>query len=81
MSVATEGRAVAREKGHGGERVGAGRPRTLRDDISVKIDRTVAAKAMYLARLKGMTLAEYLTEKVRPDIEREFARSSQAPTN
>jgi hypothetical protein len=75
-----EGRPVAKKSGHGGERAGAGRPKAARDDISVKIDRAVAAKAMYLARLRGQTLAEFLTEKVRPDIEREFQKSSQGAT-
>ena len=76
MPATIEGQAVAKKTTtHGGERQGAGRPKTVRDDISVKIDRSVAAKAMYLARLKGLTLAEYLTEKVRPDVEREFAGS------
>ena len=76
MVVITEDSPVARNQ-QGVERPGRGRPKTARDDISVKMDRGVAAKAMYLARLKGMTLAEYLTEKVRPDVEREFAKSSQ----
>ena len=77
MAAMTEGRAVAQKVSHGGERSGAGRPKTIRDDISVKIDRGVAAKAMYLARLQGISLAEFLTAMVRPDVEKQFAKSSQ----
>jgi hypothetical protein len=77
MAVVTEESPVARNQ-HGGVRPGqSGRPKTVRDDISVKMDRSVAAKAQYLARLKGMTLAEFISETVRGPVEREFAKATR----
>jgi hypothetical protein len=76
MITAIEGSPVART-GHGGEREGAGRPKSPRDDVSVKIDRAVVAKMQYVARLKGLTLAEFATETLRPIIDKEFARTSK----
>jgi hypothetical protein len=63
---------------HGGQRRGAGRPKSDRDDVSVKLDRSVAARARFVAELRGVTLAEYLTEAVRPVVERDFARAARA---
>jgi hypothetical protein len=45
-----------------------------RDDVAVKIDRTLADKAKLVASRRGLTLAEYLTELNRPAIERDFAK-------
>ena len=76
MVSVTEGRPVAREK-QSVERPGRGRPKTHRDDISVKMDRALAAKAQYLARLKGITLAEFISETLRAPVERDFAKASR----
>lgn len=45
-----------------------------RDDVAVKIDRTLADKAKLVASRRGSTLAEYLTELNRAAIERDFAK-------
>ena len=66
-------------KKHGGERSGAGRPKGERDDIAVKIDRGVAARARFVAETRGLTLAEYLSEAIRPIVERDFSKASQSP--
>jgi hypothetical protein len=62
---------------HGGQRPGAGRPKSDRDDVSVKLDRTVVARARFVAELRGVTLAEYLTEAVRPVVDRDFAKAAR----
>jgi hypothetical protein len=49
-------------------------PDKKRDDVAVKIDRTLADKAKLVASRRGMTLAEYLTELNRSAIERDFAK-------
>ena len=63
---------------HGGRRKGAGRPKSGRDDIAVKIDRTLAARARFVAELRGVSLAEYLSEAVRPIVDQDFARVARA---
>jgi len=78
MGVATGVRALARTRNHGGERPGAGRPKSDRDDISVKMDRKVVAKLQYLAKLEGVSLAEYLTELARPIADRLFEKATRA---
>lgn len=54
-----------------------GRPATSeRDDVTVKIDRKVKSKAQYVADQRGIPLAEYLSEIVRPVAERDFAKAA-----
>ena len=56
-----------------------GRPATSdRDDVVVKIDKQVAAKARYVAAMRDIPLAEYLTEMVRGLVDRDFERSTKA---
>jgi hypothetical protein len=50
-----------------------GRPRTNRDDVTTKIDRLLIGKAHLLARQKGITVAELLSEMVRGPIEKAYA--------
>lgn len=53
-----------------------GRPQASeRDDIVVKLDRTVAAQARYIAETRGVSLAEYLSESLRPIVARDFQRA------
>ena len=59
---------------HGGKRAGAGRPRSGRDDVAVKLDRGIVARARYVADLRGVTLAEYLSEAVRAIVDRDFGK-------
>jgi hypothetical protein len=72
-----QGRPVARKSNRGGHRPGAGRPKSGRDDIAVKVDRVVVARAQFVARLRGLTLAEYLSEAARPTVDRDFARETK----
>jgi hypothetical protein len=62
---------------HGGKRPGAGRPKSERDDVTVKLDRGVVARARYVAEIRGVTLAEYLTEAVRPVVDRDFGKAAK----
>lgn len=66
-----------RETPRGRARPGAGRPRSGRDDVTVKLDRGVAARARYVAELRGLTLAEYLSEAARPVVDRDFAEAAK----
>ena len=75
----TEERTVAKSTGHGGRRDGAGRPRSERRDIAVKMDRALVAKARFVAQCRGLTLAEYVTESLRPTVDKDFAKESRAP--
>ena len=67
-----EGREVA----HGGKRTGAGRPKSGRDDVTVKMDRGVVARARYVAEVRGVTLAAYLSEAVGPVVDRDFGKAA-----
>ena len=62
---------------HGGKRPGAGRPKSDRDDMTVKMDRTIVARARFVADLRGQTLTEYLSEAVRPIVDRDFAQAAK----
>lgn len=79
MIAITEGGTVARKNEHGGPRAGAGRPKSSdRDDVTVRIDRGIAAKARYVAEVRGISLAEYLTTITTGQVDRDFARASAA---
>ena len=43
-----------------------------RDDIAVKLDRSVVADARYVAYKRGISLAQYLTDIVRPMVAKDF---------
>lgn len=52
-----------------------GRPATSdRDDVPVKVDRQVAADLRRVAEYRGIHLAEFVTEILRPIAAKEFAR-------
>jgi hypothetical protein len=74
--AAFEGSVVAKTR-HGGDRSGAGRPRGDRDDVSVKLDRVVATRALFVAKSRGIPIAEYLTESVRATVDRDFDKASK----
>ncbi len=61
----------------GGKRPGAGRPKSERDDVTVKMDRGVVARARYVAEIRGVTLAEYLSDAVRPIVDRDFGKAAK----
>jgi hypothetical protein len=68
---------VAKKVGHGGIRPGAGRPKTSeRDDVTVRLDRAIAAKARYVAEVRGVSLAEYLSDITSGQVDRDFAKAS-----
>lgn len=52
-----------------------------RNDVSVKIDADVVAEAKMVAASRDVSLAQYLSELLRPlvhrDLEREYARRSK----
>lgn len=48
--------------------------RPKRDDKAVKMERTLVDKAIWVATRKGTTAAEYLSDLVRGQVERDFAR-------
>jgi hypothetical protein len=57
----------------------AGRPATsTRDDVVVKIDRAVKSKAQYVADNRKVTLAEYLSEALRPVVGKDFDRAARS---
>jgi len=52
-----------------------GRPKSsVRQDVSIKFDRTLAGKARMIALGKGISMAEYLSEMSRPMIDRDYAK-------
>ena len=56
----------------------AGRPATsTRDDVAVKIDRVLAAKARFVAENRKISLAEYLTEALRGTVTRDFDKAAR----
>ncbi len=65
----------AKKANHGGQRPGAGRPTSGRDDVAVKMDRAIVARARYVAEIRGLTLAQYLSEAVRSMVDRDFDRA------
>lgn len=46
-----------------------------RDDVAIKMDRIVAEKAKFIAKRRGVTLAEFVTESMRPIVDREFPKA------
>lgn len=52
-----------------------GRPKTsIRNDVSIKFDKVLAGKARLIAQGRGIPMAEYLSEAVRPIIDRDYAK-------
>lgn len=47
-------------------------PRTKRNDVAVKIDAEIVRKARTMASYRGIPLAQYLSEKLRKDVDHEF---------
>jgi hypothetical protein len=43
-----------------------------RNDVAVKLDKHVAKEAKLVATARGITLAEYLSELIRPLVHRDF---------
>lgn len=77
MNSTLEAEDVVRKTGHGGERPGSGRPKSNRDDVTVKLDRSIAARAHFVAKARGMTLAEYLSEITKGVVDRDFDQEAR----
>jgi hypothetical protein len=55
-----------------------GRPKTsTRDDVVARIDRGVIAKARYVAETRKISLAEYLSEILRPIVAKDFEKETK----
>ncbi|HEU5116816.1 MAG TPA: hypothetical protein VFT74_09095 [Isosphaeraceae bacterium] len=46
-----------------------------RDDIAVKIERTLVDKARLVAARRGTTLAQYLSDLLRGPVEKDFVKT------
>jgi uncharacterized protein (DUF4415 family) len=67
MTVVAELRPMAKKK--------MGRPKTSqRDDATARIDRAVLAKMQMVAKARNTTVAEYLTELVRSQVDRDLLK-------
>jgi hypothetical protein len=47
--------------------------------VAVKIDRGIVARARYVADIRGISLAEYLSEAVRATVDRDFSKAAEIP--
>lgn len=46
-----------------------------RDDKPVKVDRQLLVKAQLIAKVRGIPVAEYVSELLRPHIEKDFPKA------
>lgn len=74
MQSETGDLAVVDKPRHGGARKGAGRPKAERPDKAVKIDRSLADMAFVIAKYRGVTISEYLTDAFRAVISRDYTK-------
>jgi hypothetical protein len=51
-----------------------GRPQSERNDVSVKLDRTLVGKARLVATHRGVTMAELLSEIIRGPLDRYYGQ-------
>ena len=49
-----------------------GRPESDRNDVAVRIDRALAMKGRSVAKDRGITLAEYFSEMIRPHVNKDY---------
>ena len=69
MQATMEPRGMAKAKAKA-----MGRPkRSERDDVTVKLDRTIVGKAKLVATHKGVSVAELLSEVVRGPLDKAYA--------
>ncbi len=68
---------MAERPKRGGKRPGAGRPKTSdRDDVTVKMDRNLVAKAKFLAEVASVPVAQIISEAARNTLERDFEKGA-----
>lgn len=75
MSTASllEAPPVAKKSQHGGPRPGAGRPKVSdRDDAVARMDREIVNQAQYIASRRGISIAAYLSDKLRASVLADF---------
>lgn len=46
-----------------------------RDDVAVKVDRSLVDKAKLVASRRKITMAEYLSDLIRTPVERDFSKT------
>lgn len=51
-----------------------GRPKTGRQDVTVKVDGAVISKAKLVASARNIPLAEFVSDLLRVPVDREFAK-------
>ncbi len=51
-----------------------GRPKSERDDVTVKIDRSLVGMAKLIATRRGVTVAELLSEMLKSPLDRAYAQ-------
>jgi hypothetical protein len=70
LSIALVDRPMARKR--------TGRPKTsTRDDVAARTDRGVIARVRYAAETWKISLAEYLSEILRPVVQIDFERATR----
>ena len=67
--VTATGQRVSKPRG--------GRPKSDRNDTSVKVDSALVIKAKLVAEAQGITLAEYISELIRNPVDRDFAKAAR----
>lgn len=63
---------------HGGKRPGAGRPSKDRDDTVVRMNRAIVSQARAIAQSRGISIAEYFSDKFEGPVGRDFAAMLRA---
>jgi hypothetical protein len=57
------------------EKRSRGRPKSSdRHDVSIKFDKILVGRARMVAKARGVSLVEYLSEMCRPNIDRDLAK-------
>jgi hypothetical protein len=49
--------------------------KSKRDDVAVKLERLIVDKARLVASRRGVTMVEYLSDLLRNQVEKDFART------
>lgn len=52
-----------------------------RNDLAVKIDSSIVLKAKMIASKRSITMAEYLSELLRPHVDRDYAKLGEQIVN
>jgi hypothetical protein len=74
MGSMAGGSTVAEKPKHGGPRKGSGRPKSERKDGTARVDIQILGQAQMVAKRRGISLAEYLSDLLRGPVDRDFLR-------